>query len=410
MKFSFPDVGEGITEGEIVKWYVKPGDIVAVDQVLVSIETDKAVVEIPSPYAGRIVACHGDVGSVVNVGDVLVEFSGEDSLPEKKEESLQEVPEHGSGTGVVGELEEAVADEPVSEEFVASTNSKQVRLSPRARQLALELGVGLKTLTGTGVGGVITEGDVRAAAGKEEVVAKVTVQRKYDLYGYVERVPLTSVRKATAVHMQKSWHVPHVTHMDVCDVTDLVALRAKEKEKLAADGVHLTYLPFIIAAVCKALPGFLALNATLADAEIIYKKYYNVGLAVQTEHGLLVPVVKGADKKSIKALAVEAAALAQKARDRSLDAMDMQGGTFTITNVGGIGGRHFTPILVSGQTGILGIGRLYQAPVFYDSRVVVRWLLPFSLSFDHRVVDGAVAASFAEAFKKYLSDVGLLSG
>lgn len=386
-EFKFPDVGEGITEGEVVKWLVKEGDTVKEDQPLLEVETDKAIVEIPSPWSGKVIKIHAEAGDIVKVGQTLV------TIGKEGEEAAPPAPEKKEAYGIVGELE--VAEE---EEKEAKAEAPKVLATPKVRKLAQELGVELSGVQGTGKGGRITEEDVRRAgeAVKPEKKPAVKVTRKYDIYGYVERVPLRGIRRATAKKMAEALKIPHVTHMDEADITELVEVRKKVKEQVAHLGVKVTYLPFIIKAVIEGLKAHPYLNAVMSEdgEEIILKKYYNMGIAVDIEDGLIVPVLKGADQKSIAELAREITRLVGLAKERKLDLADLKGGTFTITNIGVIGGTHATPIIHAPEVAILGTGRIVERPRIMDGKVVPRQILPLSLSFDHRVIDGAEAARF----------------
>jgi pyruvate dehydrogenase E2 component (dihydrolipoamide acetyltransferase) len=239
----------------------------------------------------------------------------------------------------------------------------------------------------------------------------VHVSKKYDFFGYVDRIPLKGVRKVTAEHMTKSaYTAPHVTHMDEVDVTELAELREREKATAEKKQIHLTYLPFIVKALIAALKEHPLLNASLDDehGEIIIKKYYNIGIAVDTPDGLIVPVVKNAQDKSIMEIAKEIEDLAQRAQTRKLDLMDMRGSSFTITNIGVIGGLHATPIINWPDVAILATGKIYDKVVYKDEKITVRKHLPFSIAFDHRVVDGAEVARFANALRQRLEDPGML--
>lgn len=398
--FKFPDVGEGITEGEVVKWLVKEGDKVEEDQALVEVETDKAVVEIPSPYSGVVQKIHAKAGDIVKVGQTLVSI-GEKAGKKGKKEYY----------GVVGELEVAEEEEEAepSPELEPKPKAKaeakpKVLATPAVRKLAKELGVDLTRIKGTGKDGRITEENLRGA--KEKPAVKVT--KKYDLYGYIERVPLRGIRRATAKKMEQANAIPHVTHMDEVDVTKLVEVREKVKEEVEHLGVKLTYLPFIIKAVIEGLKAHPYVNATLGEEEIILRKYYNIGVAVDIEDGLIVPVIKGADKKSMRDIAKEVVKLAGLARERKLDLGDLQGGTFTITNIGVIGGTHATPIINPPEVAILGVGKIMDKPRVVKGRIEARKILPLSLSFDHRVIDGAEAARFMNEVIMHLEDPELL--
>ncbi|MBU0953299.1 MAG: 2-oxo acid dehydrogenase subunit E2 [Nanoarchaeota archaeon] len=407
LEFAFPDVGEGITEGELRKWLVKVGDVVKQDQPLADVETDKAVVQIPAPQAGTILKLHFNEGDTMHVGAVMV------SIGEKGEKAA---PEARKTTSVVGDLEESKevlqAPEP---EAVVPVQPGVFHALPSVRKLAKEKKVDLSQLTGTGPGGRITEEDVTKAGGGKPRAAPASAMihmRKYDFYGYIDHLPFKGVRKLTAKRMVQSLYTAtHVTTMDEVDVTRLVELRERWKIKLSKEKIHLTYMPFIVKAVVHALKKHPVLNAQLDEEhdDIILKKYYNIGMAVDIPDGLLVPVIKGADEKSIRDLAKEIQELAQKAKDRKLDPGDMKGGTFTITNVGVIGGIFATPVINFPEVAIIAIGRIHERPVVEDGKIVIREILPLSLTFDHRVVDGAEASRFLETIKDHLNDPALFA-
>jgi len=386
-QFRFPDVGEGITEGEIVRWLVAEGDEVKADQALAEIETDKAVVEMPSPYAGTVLRLHHKEKDLVKVGEVLV------TIGEKGEA----VPEAGPAQPVHGVARPGA---PAAQAATAAVPSGPVLATPAVRKLAHDLGIDLAVVAGTGSGGRVTEEDVRAAGEKPaEKKVEIKVKAKYDLYGALERIPLRGVRRTTARHMRESLDkAAHVTHCDEADATRLAALRESMKPAAEAKAVKLTYLPIIIKAVVEALKLHPTLNASLDDeeGEIVVKKYYNIGVAVDVPDGLIVPVVKMADDKSVLDLAEEIQGLAKAARERTLDLADLKGGTFSITNVGVIGGHAATPIINYPEVAILASMKIEDRARVEGGAVVVRKTLPLCLSFDHRVIDGAEAARFTK--------------
>jgi pyruvate dehydrogenase E2 component (dihydrolipoamide acetyltransferase) len=410
-EFKFPDIGEGLTEGEIVRWLVKEGDEIKEGQPLVEVETDKALAEIPSPKTGVILKILAKEKEIVKVGQVIVIFG-------EKGETLAAPPPKPS-VGVVGELEEApeeapsatVKAGPVQPAFV----SDHALAAPAVRALARELGVDINRVKGTGPEGRVLEKDIRQA--KEAVikppaeVKEVKKVKKYDLYGYVDRIPLRGVRRSIAKAMVKSkFTAPHVTAMDEADVTELWQLREKEKKVAEKKGIKLTILPFIIKAVIAGLIEHPYLNATLDDdnEEIILKKYFNIGVATDTPEGLMVPVVKNAKDKSIFQLAEELTRLAEKARNRTIDLADLKGGTFTISNYGAMGGIYGTPIINHPEVAILGVGKIKETPVVRNGKIEVRRILYLALSFDHRVVDGAEAARFLNTVISRLEDPSLI--
>lgn len=401
-EFKFPDVGEGITEGEIVKWFVKEGDEVKEHQALGEIETDKAIVEMPSPYSGIVLKIAIKEGDTVKVGDTLVVIGEKGEKLAEVKEAVKKEPEV-KPAGVVGYLEEAPEEEtkPAVQEVLAT---------PAVRKLTKELNIDLSTIKGSGPGGRITEEDVKKATA-EKGEPELKVMRKYDMWGYLDRIPLKGIRKIISEHMKKSaFTAPHVTHFDEVDTTKLAETREEMKSEAEMKGIKLTYLPFVIKAVVAALKQYPRLNASLDEENetIIIKKYYNIGIAVDTESGLMVPVIKGVDQKHIYDLAKEASELAEKCRNRTIDLMDLKGGSFTITNIGSIGGLYATPIINYPEVAILMTGKMYDKLVLEGDKIKSKKFMPLSLSFDHRVVDGADAARFVNVIKQYLEDPELI--
>lgn len=414
-EFKFPDIGEGLTEGEIVRWLVKQGDEVKEGQPLVEVETDKALAEIPSPKTGMVLKILAKEKEVVKVGQVIVVFG-------EKGESLAAPPPPPSkpkSVGVVGELEEAPEEAPSAVEVRAEAArpalvSEHALATPAVRALAKELSVDINNVRGTGPEGRVLEKDIRQAASKEkppEPVTKPAKVKKYDMYGYIEHVPLRGVRRSIAKAMVKSkYTAPHVTAMDEADITELWKIRDKEKKIAETKGIKLTLMPFVAKAIIAGLKEHPYLNATLDDEneEIILKKYFSIGMATDTPEGLMVPVVKNANDKSILQLAEEMAQLSEKARTRKIDLADLKGGTFTITNYGSVRGIFGTPIINHPEVAILGVGRVQDKPVVKDGKIEIRKMLPLSLSFDHRVVDGAEAARFLNTVIARLEDPDLI--
>jgi len=397
MPFNFvlPDLGEGTTEGEIRKWVVKEGDAVEEHQTVVEIETDKAVVEVPSPRKGKVLKINKQEGEIANVGEVLMSIALEGEAaaekpttaekPEREEPPRSE--ERPKSVSVVGVL-------PEEEEVLAT---------PAVRAFAKELSVNLETLKGTGPGGSITKDDVMRASGKEK--------KAEDLYGPAERIPMRGVRRTIAKNLVLSQKTTaFVTGMDEADITELASLREREKKALIDKGVHLTFMPFVIKAVYHALQGHPMLNASVDEEreEIIVKKYYNIGVAVDTPDGLMVPVIRDAVRKTILELAFEIQELSVKARDRKIKIEEMKGSTFTITNYGHFGGTFATPIINYPDVAILGMGKISEKPWVRNGEIVIRKILPLSLTFDHRVTDGVDASLFLSKVLSYLEDPALL--
>ena len=374
--FTLPDLGEGITEGEIRKWIVKEGDSVEEHQTVLELETDKAVVEVPSPKKGKILKINKEEGEIVKVGEVLMSITEEG-------EKVEERPKSVSVVGVLPEEEEAIL------------------ATPAVRAFAKELGVNLKTLRGSGPGGSITKDDVIKASEK--------TKKAEDQYGIVERVLLKGVRRTISKNLMIAQQTTvFVTVMEESDVTELWNIREREKKALQEKGIHLTFLPFFIKAVQHSLKEHPFLNASIDGEEIIIKKYYNIGIAVNTPDGLIVAVIKDVDKKPVRELASEIQDLSQKARERKIKLEDLRGSSFTFSNWGHFGGTFATPVINYPDAAILGTGRISDKPWVKEGQIVIRKILPLSLTFDHRITDGADASTFLSKVVHYLEDPGLL--
>jgi pyruvate dehydrogenase E2 component (dihydrolipoamide acetyltransferase) len=497
-EFRLPDVGEGVAEGEVVAWLVEPGDTVTEDQPVAEVETDKAVVDVPSPYNGRVVDLHWEVGDVVPVGDVLLTFETDEEEEAGETEAADEAPE--------SKPREPPEETATGEDAAPAKADQRVFAPPHVRRRARELGVDITSVEGTGPSGRVTEADVEAAAsseaepaedetgesavrrvgeeaetptagaagddveaaGREKTLAVPATRRvareagvdindvpaveERDEGAFVtaeavqeyaaaqeaaqatdaagvsasaepaesptvdagatdERVPYRGIRRTIGQQMERSkYTAPHVTHHDDVVVERLAEWRRDLKARAEERDVNLTYMPFIMKAVVAGLKEFPYLNSQLDEdaEEIVLRGEYNLGVAVATDAGLMVPVVEHVDQKGILELAEETQSLAARARDRDLAREEMQGSTFTLTNFGAIGGEYATPIINYPEVAILGLGAIQERPVVEDSAVVARRTLPLSLSIDHRVVDGAVAAEFVNTVKEYLADPRLL--
>lgn len=393
--FVLPDLGEGTTEGEIRKWVVKEGDAVEEHQTVLEIETDKAVVEVPSPRKGKVSKIHKEIGDIVKVGEVLMTIAEEGEAAEEKpkaeeKKETEEKPkaeEKPKSVSVVGVL-------PEEEEILAT---------PAVRALAKEQGINLERIKGSGPGGSITKEDVMKASPREK--------KPDDQFGPVERIPFRGLRRTIAKNMTLSQRTTaFVTGMEEADITDLWNLREREKKSLLDKDVRLTFLPFFIKAVYHALTEYPMLNASLDEEreEVILKKYYTIAVAVDTPEGLMVPVIKDAVRKTIHELAIELQELSQKARDRKIKLEEMKGSSFTITNYGHFGGIFATPIINYPDVAILGTGRISDKPWVKDGQIVIRKILPLSLTFDHRVTDGVYSSKFLMKVIQYLEDPALL--
>ncbi|WP_135827388.1 dihydrolipoamide acetyltransferase family protein [Halorussus halobius] len=516
-EFKLPDVGEGINEGEIVNWLVEEGDAVTEDQPVAEVETDKAIVEVPSPVDGTVREIIPDEGEMVKVGSVIITFDVEgEPVEDQTEGEAERAGESAAESGADAEAAASGAEAPDAggpEEV--STGEGRVFAAPSARRLARELGVDIATVEGSGPSGRVTERDVRAAsedggttddessdedeesasggtggpdsssgddsspdavaggsvaesvgsgstpesADRERTLAAPATRRLADEQGVdinavpeverrdgeafvteqavtqyadaqrqaqqaqaetaagesagerVERIQYKGVRKTIGEAMSNSkFTAPHVTHHDTAVVEDLVDTRERLKPEADDRGINLTYMPFVMKAVVAALKQHPKLNAELDEeaGEILRKNYYNVGVAAATDAGLMVPVVDAVDEKGLLQISSEVNEVVQKARDRSISREELQGSTFTVTNFGAVGGEYATPILNYPEVGILGIGELKQRPVVEDGEVVAKHTLPISLSIDHRIVDGADAARFANTFIEYVENPELL--
>jgi pyruvate dehydrogenase E2 component (dihydrolipoyllysine-residue acetyltransferase) len=446
---TLPVLGENVDSGTVVKILVSVGDKVTTDQPVLDLDTDKASVEVPASASGTVKEIRVKEGDTVRVGQVLFTLEearteeaqpepeprpeeaprqpeAEKELKETAEEQEREKPAHEAPAGAERdsrkpqEMRAASSEAKPEERRPPRREPEVVRFpkqepepsrevvpaGPNVRRIARELGIDINEVTGTGPDGRISEADIRNYA--RSIILNSTVRRTalraaaaelpdFTRWGEVERQPMNGVRRKTAEHVTLAWtSIPHVTHFDSVDITETEQLREGFARKVEEAGGKLTITAIAIKIIAAALRMFPQFNATvdLEHEEIIYKKYYNIGVAVDTERGLLVPVVRDTDKKNVLELSVELTRLAEKARNRKLTAEDMQGGTFTITNVGAIGGIGFTPIINAPEVAILGIARAKHEAVFRDGQIQSRLMLPLALSFDHRVIDGADAARF----------------
>ncbi len=418
--FKFPDIGEGLTEGIILEWYVDKGNAVKVGQPLVKMETDKVVADIPSPREGVIAARYGKVGETIHVGETLVELdiAGEAAAETSSKAAIEAVtqptamevePIEEMGAGVVGTLEVAsnnaylpASDEGTEAKPAASPASMRKALAtPVARAMAREMNIDINQVTGTGPAGRVMKSDIQnfhaPAPSARSVAARPASTAAAASGELVEIKPMTQMRKSIAKNMLRSKQsTAHMTLFEEPEVSALVEARARYREEYKKEDISLTYLPFIIKAVVAALKRHPELNSEMdfEKGNIIYKNYYNIGIAVSTEEGLVVPVIRDADKLSVKELSRAVAEIAVKSRERKLTLDDMKDGTFTITNYGALGGWFGVPVINYPQVGILGIGRINQQPVVAAGEIKVGNVMPLSLSVDHRVVDGAEATEF----------------
>jgi pyruvate dehydrogenase E2 component (dihydrolipoamide acetyltransferase) len=442
-EFKLPDLGEGVHEGEILKWHVEPGTAIKEDEPLVDVETDKAAITIPSPRTGTVVSTAGNVGDTVFVDDVITVIDDGNGAAA------------GTVTATKAKAVAEVAPAPAAKTEAAPTNDKiaapapaapgasfgPVIAAPATRRLARELSVDLHQVPPTGPAGRITPEDVKRFAdqgGAATIDTPETPQQRerraeadvaataahaipfldieplpdFEQWGPVELEPLRSIRRKVAHKMVTSMVlVPHVAHMDDADVTLLEEFRMKERERREGEpGGKLTLLPFVVKAVTAGLRAAPSFNASLDpfNEQIVYKKYYNIGVAVDTGRGLVVPTIKSTDRKSIIQISRDIEQAAARARAGELTVDDLRGGTFTITNVGPIGGTALIPTINYPEVAILGMGRVQEKPVVLDGEIVIRKILPLTLAFDHRIADGADAARFVTEMVRQLSDPNLL--
>ncbi len=430
-EFKLPDLGEGIAEAEIRKWLVKEGDTISEHQNVLEVETDKAVVEMPSPQGGKVGRLLKGEGETVRVGDVLMTIAanGEASAGEKKK-ALEEEGNGGPEFLMPGQisLEPPVYEvHPEKSAAPAKENGKRKKsvtvigelpeseeeplaAAPAARQLAKEMGVSeaaLRNLRGSGPGGIITKDDVLKFSSRE------IFKQNGDEFGPVERVPLRGIRRAIAKKLVAAQrNTVSVTVTEEADVTELWEIREREKTVLRERGVHLTFLPFFIKAAQHAMKEHPVLNASLqgpeGEEELVIKKYVNMGIAVDTTEGLMVPVIRDVDKKTIVELSTELEELSGMARERKITLERLRGNSFTITNFGHYGGLFATPVINSPDVAILGTGRITDKPWVVAGQIEARKVLPLSLTFDHRVADGAEASKFLARIVRFLEDPALI--
>jgi pyruvate dehydrogenase E2 component (dihydrolipoamide acetyltransferase) len=407
--FKLPDLGEGMTEAEIDRWLVKEGDVVAEDDPLVELITDKATAEIPSPYAGTVTKIHAEPGQVVLVGSVLISIS-DGPAAAGGTPSTEGTPNMGTADAPVSSPSGSASTHSLPQEghrLAPPSSGNGVKAMPPVRKLAASLGVDLMQVRGTGPSGQITRADVEAFAGG----ASLTAASASDLgsssapsVSGERREPFRGVRRKIAERMSEAHRlIPPVTHVEECDVTELDATRRLSNER-NPELPRLTFLPFIVKAVVQGLKDHPALNASLDEEaqEIVFHDRFDIGVAVDTPAGLVVPVVKDADKKRLREVAGEIDRLASGAREGTLTAEDLRGGTFTVTSPGPFGGLMATPLVFHPQSAILGVHRATERPVVKDGQIVIRKMMNLSVTFDHRILDGMTAAKFALDLVKLL--------
>src|SRR5450432_2250300 len=412
-EFKLPDLGEGMEEAEIRHWLVKPGDKVQLDQAMVQVETDKAVVEIPSPVAGRIADIRVQEGTVAKLGEVLVVFDTDNGVASTR-------PSSPVANAISEPVKDAVSVSPLN-----SNNGKQQRIlaAPAVRKRAFELGIELAAIPSSHPTGRVTMDDIQAYVEHVQQPVATTSIVPESQYGQTngagknvallsamqeskdvteERQPLVGLRKRIAEHMERSWRtIPHATAFDELDGSELVALRQVLKPLAGQRGVRLTYMPLLIKLLLPVLKEFPIFNASLDEErrEIIYKRVYHIGIAADSPEGLLVPVLRNADQLTIMQLAAQLEHLIEGAQQRTLTLSEAAGSTFTLNNIGSFGGSSGTPIINHPEVAILAVGRLQEKAVVQNGTILARTIMPLALSFDHRVIDGALAGRFLARFK-----------
>ena len=405
---------EDFDEVDVVEVLVSPGDSVDANQSIVTLESDKAMMEFPAPIAGVVKSVKISVGDKIKQGDVLLILE-----TKEKEETLTKEESIEQKNNIKKEHEDINQDNQASQNIKREKSNKDINIdkayaSPAVRKYASELGVDLEKITGSAENRRILKQDIQhhvqkhvSAQGSEHIRHKETLP-DFSQLGEIEEKPLNRLRQVAAKHLHHSWNVaPHVTQFDDADVTELELARKQLKENIEQEGIKLTLLPFIMKAVVKCLQEYPDFNSSINQdvTGLIRKKYYHIGIAVDTERGLVVPVIRNVDKKKILELATELMQVSQRARENKLSPIDMQGGCMTITSLGGIGGKHFTPIINFPEVAILGVSRSYTKLVKDEQDIHERIMLPISLTYDHRAIDGVAGVKFTTSLKDKLSDV-----
>ncbi|GGO90429.1 hypothetical protein GCM10011584_22180 [Nocardioides phosphati] len=417
MDIRVPDIGD-FTDVPVIEILVSVGDTVDVEAPLITLETDKATMDIPAPVAGTVTAINVSVGDKVSQGSVFAVIDSADAATEEPADAPApvEAPAPAAAPAEAAPAAAPAAAEPAAP-APASAEAEGLRATPLVRRLARDLEVDLGKVAGTGIKGRVTKADLLshydrsvapaaggAVSGGMGIPPIPTVD--FSQFGPVETVALPRIKKISGPFLHRSWlNVPHVTHNDEADITEIDAYRRELDGVAKGEGYRVTLLSFLLKAAASSLRAFPVVNSSLQGDELVLKKYVNIGVAVDTPDGLVVPVIKDVDRKGIKELSLELGDLSARARDGKLTASDMQGGTFTISSLGGIGGTAFTPIVNAPEVAILGVVRSKMAPVWNGETFEPRLMLPLCLSYDHRVIDGALAARFTAHLGNLVEDV-----
>ena len=421
--FALPELGENIETGNVVEVLVKPGDAIEADQPVIELETDKATIEVPSPAAGTVGTVAVENGETVAVGQVILTIETADSNAPDRSATPSEV-EPRVLTPSEPAPPQSVEESPPPSGPLPSASPPATRpgrttlAAPSVRRLAREFGVDVGDVPGSAARGRVSADDVKAYARRLLQAARHSAPATseepelpdFTRWGSVERTRMRSIRRATVRQMTRSWRtIPHVTQHDRADVTEFESVRKRLKKE--SPDVPLTVTAFTVMALAAALKKFPQFNASLdvASEEIVFKQYINIGVAVDTDRGLLVPVIRDADKKTLIRISHDIAALAEKARSKAVTLEEMQGGTFTVTNLGGLGGTLFTPIINHPEVAVLGLSRSAYVPVLVNQQFEPRLMMPLSLSYDHRLIDGADAVRFLRWVAEHIEHPLLLS-
>lgn len=434
LEFRLPDIGEGVVEGEVVRWLVKEGDTLREDQPMVEVMTDKATVEIPTPRAGKVAKLMVEAGKLCAVGQVMIVIDT-DGSGSKPATTHQPAPAQPATTQAPAAAAQVAASAPVQTLSAAEAAGRKVLATPATRQLARNLGIDIRTLVGSGPGGRVTRDDVRRASSEKQappvappkaapvaqavdappaakpVALPQIVPVSVPVHAEDERVPFRGLRKKIADNMVRSkLQTADFTYVEECDVTELVALRKRAQKRAAERGIKLSFLPFLIKAVVSGLKKYPILNSTLDTErdEIVLRKSYHIGVAAATDAGLMVPVLRNADRMSLFQIAAALEPLAERARTGKASREELSGSTFTISSLGKLGGLLATPVINFPEVAVLGVHKIKETPVVRDGQIVIREIMNLSISLDHRIVDGYEGALFLQHVISMLEDPTLM--
>ena len=413
-----PDLGEGIDGAEISEIPVSVGDEITKDQTILILESDKASMEIPSDFTGTLKEILVSTGDEVSTGQLLmkIDSSDESSDQDKKEDETDKTAGSSESKSEVEDSDLGNTASTQTPKLDLNLSSDGIFASPGVRRLARELQINLSHINGTGEKNRITKDDLnnyilrQMASSSGSSMPTPIVQEDFSQWGEIENQKLTKIKRITGKRLQAAWQtIPHVTQFDEADITDLDTYRKKLKEKLLKDGIKVTFLPFLIKALTHVLKEMPEFNSSLdsSSTNLVIKKYINIGIAVDTPTGLVVPVISNADQKSISDLSIELVDISNRARNKKLKPAELKGGTFTISSLGGIGGSFFTPIINPPEVAIIGVSQSVWKNTFNgnDKKSDLKYIMPFSLSYDHRIIDGAAGARFTKRFKEILDDL-----